>query len=163
MKPFKEFFIDFESNTFLEYAHNTVFGAAQSIKAHNGKGGGLGVGLDAKIPHIVGDRQEEIRPGTYIRGCKQFNDILAKIGCDFEYGKKLENYKNSYWQRFYKYLKRGYTIDNNLKPIYQTIYKIIVNGKVSYGFINLIGNSYSLLTGNSRLFIRLEGNHMLIN
>lgn len=95
MKPFKEFFIDFESNTFLEYAHNTVFGAAQSIKAHNGKGGGLGVGLDAKIPHIVGDRQEEIRPGTYIRGCKQFNDILAKIGCDFEYGKKLENYKNS--------------------------------------------------------------------
>lgn len=78
---------------------------------------------------------------------------------------KLENYKNSYWTRFYKYLKRGYTIDNNSKPIYNTIREIARGGNVTYGFINLLRNivPHYLLKGNTRLFVKLEGNHMLIN
>jgi hypothetical protein len=79
---------------------------------------------------------------------------------------KLENYKNSYWERFYKYLKRGYTIDNNSKPIYDTLNKIISNENVTFSIINLYINmvpGYSMLRKNSRLFIRLDENRMIIN
>lgn len=78
---------------------------------------------------------------------------------------KLENYKNSYWTRFYKYLKRGYTIDNNSKPIYDTIRKITSNTNVTYDVINFYANMIInyFLRRNTRFFIKLEGNHILIN
>lgn len=79
----------------LEYRHNYGDGTkAQSLNAHNGKGGGAGgVSMDAKIPYIVGDRQEEVKPGVY-QGV-MLNDILSKIGAKFQAGKVLKNYKNS--------------------------------------------------------------------
>jgi hypothetical protein len=80
---------------FLEYRHNYADGTkAQSLNAHNGKGGGIGgVGLGAKIPYIVGDREEEIKPGVYMDA--KMHQILGKIGANFEVGKVLKNYKNS--------------------------------------------------------------------
>lgn len=83
------------SQFFLEYRHNYGDGTrAQSLNAHNGKGGGIGgVSLNAKIPYVVGDRQEDIKPGTYMG--PKMQQILSKIGANFEAGKRLENYKNS--------------------------------------------------------------------
>ena len=86
MVSFKQFLLEYQHN----YGDDT---AAQSIKAHNGKGGLGSVALDAKIPYIVGDRQEEIQPGVY-QGAK-LNEILSKIGATFQAGKVLKNYKTS--------------------------------------------------------------------
>lgn len=80
---------------FLEYHRNNADGSPhQDLNAHGGKGGGIGgVGLDAKIPYIVGDREEEIKPGAYTG--TPMHDILKKIGANFEAGRTLENYKGS--------------------------------------------------------------------
>lgn len=92
-------------------------------------------------------------------------DILNTTGIGFG-GKvtKLDNYKNSYYTRFLKYLKRGYTIDNNHKPIYNTIYSITQGGNFTYGIVGR--NNYIpryLLNGDVKLFVRLEGNHIVID
>jgi hypothetical protein len=79
----------------MEYRHNYGDGTkAQSLNVHNGKGGGIGgVSMTAKIPYIVGERQQQIKPGVY-RG-KKMENVLSAIGANFEDGKVLKNYKNS--------------------------------------------------------------------
>jgi hypothetical protein len=59
VKSFKEFFEDYILN---EYAHNNADGTPkQTLKAHNGKGGGANIGLDAKYQHTVGPYKKKVK------------------------------------------------------------------------------------------------------
>lgn len=91
MKSFTEFF--------LEYAHNYADGTpAQSIKAHNGKGGGIGVGLDAKIQHIVGPYQKKnikLNVAGSILTYPELEEIGIKDAMNLKLPHVFKNVKNS--------------------------------------------------------------------
>ncbi len=73
---------------------------------------------------------------------------------------KLENYKNTYWKRFYKYLRRGYTIDNCNRPIFDTIIKISnflnTENVFFYGFRDIWNLNYFRLMVLGRRWLKRQ-------
>jgi hypothetical protein len=59
-----------------EYAHNNADGTPkQTLKAHNGKGGGANIGLDAKYQHTVGPYQKKVEKLNVVNSILTFPEL----------------------------------------------------------------------------------------
>jgi hypothetical protein len=77
----------------------------------------------------------------------------------------LENYKNSYYTRFHKYLSRGYVIDTRGQNIATTIYSLRHNLGCTYGFISLemYMPVWIVFISHMPIMIRMHGNHLILS
>jgi hypothetical protein len=76
----------------------------------------------------------------------------------------LENYKNSYYQRFYKYLNRGYSIYTNNQSIHITLGRITWTTGCTYGFTNLALAAIPslVLTQGQSVMVKIKDNHLTL-